>query len=577
ELNLSQNFKPDRKRDFQYYQAQPPAPLPETRGTIAHLRPWTFAQIFTHRDYLGIHQAEGRKDAVGLMAINGSAWRRGNGQPYWPEANFSSRDGWKLPDLGQAVQLVRKKSGDVVLRFPMCGGQRITGVAVYDKSLDRGRFVLEDIRHKTSETSLSDVLQMVLDWDDKTPRPHLYGDTKAFDEQRKNYDPKSPQNRWVCEEFRALMADDLSNAEKMRESIVKAAGDLARYWTFPESFEPAENEKARIRKGYVGAGLRAIEVGPNARNLAGRYDLARALGILNGDEKRLVRASLAFAAYKFSDPEFFAPLCALGNFKVDGYFSLAVIALTLPDHPHSSRWLAEAKRQIAEDLDQGIYIYESGAGNECEIYRAMSVNFLTQLAMLFKTHGMPELAEHPRLKQALKWFIEFSVPPVPKVSYGLPRVLPFDGDTTTTTPPVYGMFGMGAALYRESNPQLSRQLNWFWKQSKQSPFRGHGINNLGVLNRLYLRYDLPEESPGPYESHPVEGYGFVFHRNWGTPDEWIVFGKAGPGSGHYHASDGSVQIYAHGKPLVIGYGKYPYITTTWRYTILRLDGRSNWS
>ena len=131
---------------------------------------------------------------------------------------------------------------------------------------------------------------------------------------------------------------------------------------------------------------------------------------------------------------------------MDGYFSLAVIALTLPDHPHSNRWLAEAKRQIAEDLDQGIYIYESGAGNECEIYRAMSVNFLTQLAMLFKTHGMPELAEHPRLKQALKWFIEFSVPPVPKVSYGLPRALPFDGDTTTTTPPVYGMFGMGAAL-----------------------------------------------------------------------------------------------------------------------------------
>ena len=576
-LVLSDRYAPDRVRDFQYYQAQPPKALSEKPGVIAHLRPWTFAQILTYRDYLGVQQAEGRKDAIGLMAINGSTWRRGHGGPYWPEPDFSSRDGWLVPDLEQAVQLVREVGGDLSLRVPLCGGERVTGIAIYDKSRDRGRYVIEDLRHETSETPLSDVLGMVLDWKDDTPRPHLYGDERTFELVRKNVDLKDPWFTYTCAEFKALVTKDTSKAEALRKSLVDGARKLASYWTPPETFEPEEKEKSRGRKGYVGTGLRSIEVGPQARNLAGRYDLARALGILTEQEGRLVRSALAFAAYKFSDPEFFAPLCALGNFKVDGYFSLAVIALTFPEHPHSEVWLAEALRQFSEDLDEGYYLYESGAGNECEIYRAMSVNFFTQLAMLLRVHGRTRWAEHPRLAGALRWLLEFSVPPVPKASYGLPRVLPFDGDTTTTTPPVYGLFGMGAVLLQESDPELSKWLAWAWKQAGQAPFRGHGINNLGVLNYLNLKKDLPAGAPTGFASKAVPGYGFVFHRDWGKPTEWMVFGKAGKATGHYHPSDGSIQIYAHGKPLVIGYGKYPYITTTWRYTTVRLDGRSNWS
>ncbi|MBI2193880.1 MAG: hypothetical protein HYU36_18030 [Planctomycetes bacterium] len=576
-LDLSANYRPERIRDFRGYQAFPPGPLEKKPGVVAHLRPWTFAQIFTHRDYLGILPSEGRQDAVGLMAINGSSWRRADGRPYWPEADFSSRNGWKLPGLDQAVQVVREVGETVHVRFPLSGGYRVSGLAVYDHSLDRGRYVLEDIRHEASETPLSDVMEMILDWPESTPRPHLYGNPQVFDEARKRFDPNDPWVSHACAEFKALMSGKTADAQALRLSLLTEAQSLSRYWTPPEPFPPADPEQPRVRAGYVGTGLRAIEVGPKARNLAGRYDLACALGILNEDDRRRVRAALAFAAYKFADPEFFAPLCALGNFKVDGYFSLAVIALTFPDHPHSARWLAEAQRQLGEDLDQGIYLYESGAGNECEIYRAMSVNFLTQLALLLKIHGLPELAGHPRLAAALQWFVEFSVPPVPRLSHGLPRVLPFDGDTTTTTAQVYGMFGLGAVLYRETRPDLSKLLAWAWKQSGQEPFHGHGINNLGVVNALYLDRNLQESPPDSFPSRQVEGYGFVFHKDWGKPNEWMVFGKAGPASGHYHPSDGAVQVYAYGKPLVIGYGKYPYLTATWRYTTLRLDGRSHWS
>lgn len=580
ELDLSEGYTPDRHRQYRYYQAFAPAELPKEPTVLASIQPWTFCGIMDFRETVAVYQNEGRNDAVALFSVDGAEWTTENGKHFYEFANFSSRDGWRMPADTTATRLLCDGAGKLMIRYPLQSGTRITGWAVYDKRYDETRYKAEDARHILSDTPLSDMLAMKLAWDKPTAAPALHGTA----EQWKALLPaeKTDKTGWGYLNGRRDLIPQL------RTKVLGLCRSLVGYYSYPPAFE---KEKPRTSlKGYIGTGQRAIEVGPLERQLAEEADFAFALGALSGDEQSYVRAAMAFLAYKASDPDLYASMNALGNFKVDGYFGLMLLSGMLRDHPDFSSFWHHYLRQVKQDVEQGVYLYEDGGTNECPIYVLMAMNFLVKQAWYLRTWGFEyDLASKPRFRRALEMMAEWTTPPIPKLNDATARVLPLIGDTTTHGRDQWGLFGTAAKLYEKTDPQFAGQMLWWWNLMGKTQFWGHGINCTMGVNQLCtvpkggrlarsLRHSKLEPTPpAPYGSRKIKGVGVLFRKDWNTPNEFMFLMKAGRSSGHDHPDDGAFVLSAGGKCLSTGYGKYPYMTSSWRYNLVRFDGRSNWS
>jgi len=580
ELGLSHGYAPDRHRQYRYYQAPAWAELPKGPTVLASIQPWTFCGVMDFRETVAVCQDGGRNDSVAVFSVDGSKWTTENDQPFHDFADFSSRDGWRMPADTTAARIVRDAAGRLTVQYPLQTGARITGWAVYDKSYDRTRHKAVDARHILSDTPLSDVLSMKLAWPQPMAAPQLHG---GADQWRKllPVDEADTTGGGYLSGRRDLIP-------KLRESLLKLCRSLVAYYTYPPPFE--EGQPPSTLKGYIGLGQRAIEVGPLDRQLAEAADFAFALGALSGEEQSYVRAAMAFLAYKASDPDLYASMNALGNFKVDGYFGLMLLAGMLRDHPDFPLFWRHYLRQLRQDVEEGIYLYEDGGTNECPIYVLMAMNFLVKQAWYLRTWGFDyDLASKRRFRRALEMMAEWTTPPIAKVHDATARVLPLIGDTTTQGSDQWGLFGTAAKLYEETDPQFAGQMLWWWNLMGKPLFFGHGhyctsgvnsmcaVPKVGRLAKSLRHSDLKPISPAPYVSRKIEGFGVIFRDQWNTPDELTFIMKAGRSSGHDHPDDGGFVLFAWNKCLSTGYGKYPYMTSSWRYNLVRFDGRSNWS
>ena len=579
-LNLSEGYAPDRHREYRYYGAYHHAKLPDGPAVLASIQPWTFCGIMDFRETVSVYQAEGRSDAVALFSVDGADWTTENGEPFYNYANFSSRDGWRMPADTTATRLVSDGAGKLTIEYPMQTGTRVTGWAVYDKDYDRTRYKAIDARHIMSDTPLSEVLAMKLAWDQPLDAPSLHGGVAEWEKVS-----LTDVAGMTTYGYRTGSRAQIPN---LRAAVLGKAKGLVDYFRYPDAFD-AEKPATGIA-GYVGRGQRSIEVGPQARLFAEAADLAFAMGVLSGEEKGLVRAALAFMAYTLADPELYAGMNALGNFKVDGYFGLMLLAGVLRDHPEFERFWHHYLRQVKQDVEEGVYLYEDGGTNECPIYVLMAMNFLTKQAWYLRRWGADyDLASQPRFRRALEMMAEWTTPPLPKISDATARVLPLIGDTTTQGRDQWGLFSTAAKVYEMTDPELAGKMLWFWNLMGKPLFFGHGINctsgvnwmctvpRVGRLANSLLDSDLKPIAPEPYGSRSIEGFGVMMRKNWNTPEEFMLLMKAGRSSGHDHPDDGAFILFAGGKCLSTGYGKYPYMTSSWRYNLVRFDGRSNWS
>lgn len=578
-LDLSAGYAPDRYREFRYYQAFAPKPIPTAPQVLASLQPWTFCGIMDYRETTSVFQSEGRRDAVAVFSVDGSRWTLA-GKPFRTYADFSSRDGWRTAGGETAVKLERR-AGGTALVFPLQAGVRMHGVAVYDKDDDRTRYKAVDARLLLSDTPLADVLGMKLAWDAPTDAPLPHGGLDAWKAVAARADAKDTFAYGYLNGRRDLIP-------KLRAALFALDRRLLDYYVWPPDF-PADKPRA-VLNGYIGKGQRLIEVGPQARQFAELVDWSLAMGVLSSEEMTRVRATMAFLACKLADPELQAGLSALGNFKVDGYYALLLLAIELKGHPDRQRFLDEYRRQLRQDVEEGLYLYSDGGGNECPIYRAMSLNFLVRQAWYLARHpdcGI-DLLGNERLKLALGWLAESTMPPIPKVHAATARVLPLIGDTTLRGSAQFGLFGLAAEVYRERDARLAANMLWWWNLMGRPIFWGHGLDDPYSLNRMVFGTQsrrgkqvtrafgagTPPAAPG---SRTIDGVGFIFRKDWNTPDEFSLLLKAGRSSGHDHPDDGGFQFYAWGQAISVGYAKYPYMTDGWRYDLVRFDGRSNWS
>jgi hypothetical protein len=571
EFDLSEGYGPDRQRQYRYYAAQPPAELPAAPAVLASIQPWTFVGIMDFRETVAVYRNEGRNDAVAVFSVDGSDWTTEGEKPFSNYADFSSRNGWRMPADTTAARLVLDDHRRVVIRYPVQAGRRITGWAIYDRRYDATRHKALDARHILSDTPLSDVLKMKLAWDKPIAAPALHG---GLEEWRKllPLEGKDPTPY-------GYLSGARDRIPGLRATVLGKARSMVNYFRYPDAFDAGKPPSEIL--GYVGLGQRSIQVGPQARQFAEAADYAFAMGVLSAEEQGIVRAALAFMAYKLADTELYASMNALGNFKVDGYFGLMMLALTLKEHPDFGHFWRHYLRQLKQDVEDGVYLFQDGGTNECPIYVLMAMNFLAKQAWYLRLHRMDyDLLSQPRFKRVLEAMAEWTTPPIKGLNDSTPRVLPLIGDTTVGGNP-FGLFGPVAAAAEKTDPEFAGEMLWFWDFFGKPGFAGHGENCTAAPSLMYSRQlaksQLKAVAAGPFGSRAIDGFGALLRKNWNTPDEFMFLMKAGRSSGHDHPDDGGFVLFAWNKCLSTGYGKYPYMTTSWRYNLVRFDGRSNWS
>jgi len=578
-LDLSEGFAPDHHRQYRHYAAYAPAAIPSEPTVLGSIQPWTFVGIMEFRETVSIHQQEGRRDAFAVCSVDGSEWITPEGEHFYDYAEFSSRNGWKMPADTTAVRLLAGKGGKVRLEYPLQAGVRITGWSVYDKEYDVTRHKALDFRHILSDTPLSDVLEMKLAWDAPVVGPRLPGSVKQL---RK----RGQSGAYDSGAYFGYLSGRRDLIPQLRREVMNWCAGEVNYFRWQDPFEP--NRPPGQIMGYVGLGQRAIEVAPRARYASDLADFAFAMGALSSEEMGYVRAALAFTAYKHADPELYASMNALGNFKVDGYLGLMVLAMLLKEHPDHDLFWHHYMRQLQQDVDEGVYLFKDGGTNECPIYVSMAMNFLTAQAWYLRQHGMDyDLASKERFKAALEFMGEWLTPPIPGVHDNSARVHPLIGDTTTGSSYQFGFFGNAAKIYEKTDPEFAGKMLWYWNLLGKPVFGGHGGYFTSAPNFMCFdveqgkppvsRSSVKPVNPGPYPSRAVDGFGLVLHKDWNAPDEFMFLMKAGRSSGHDHPDDGGFILFAWGKCISTGYGKSPYMTDSWRYNLVRFDGRSNWS
>lgn len=600
-----EGYAPDRLREYRHYAANAPVALPtrerldpgpsvNSRGRVdswtvlASIQPWTFVGLYDYREAVSVFQAAGREDAVSIFSVDGAAWHDGRGVPFSepefipPMGGFA---GWPIASPQTTAKLLCGDAGAVAIRYPIQPGRRVTGWAVYDKGYDRARHKALDARHIRSDTPLTDVLAMHLAWEAPIASPLLHGGEEEWGKLLPT-DPSDPTAY-------GYLAGRRDQIPALRANIFRLCDAMLRYYRYPDPFE-AEGDVLALdgprlsTLGYVGLGQRAIEVGPQARNLAELADFALSMGALSAEEMGRVRAVLAFTAYKLSDVDLYPCEHLLGNFKIDGYFGLMLVSLMLKDHPDFDRFWDNYLRQVKQDVEEGGYIAESGAINEAPIYAYMSMNFLTKQQWYLRLHGMDyDIASQPRFKAALGMMAETLTPPIPGFHDATARVIPLFGDTTVRDAAHLGVFLYAAKDYEESDPLFAGKMLWTWEMVGRPLFAGHGIGCTVTPNRMITetvdgqvrlaRSRLKAVSPGPYESRVIEGFGLALRKAWNTPEEFMFLMRTGGDWAHDHPEGGGFLLFAGGTCITTGYGKYPYTTHSRRYSLVRLGGRSNWS
>jgi len=107
-------------------------------------------------------------------------------------------------------------------------------------------------------------------------------------------------------------------------------------------------------------------------------------------------------------------------------------------------------------------------------------------------------------------------------------------------------------LYRASDPAFADLLLWAWQAGGAD---GSYYGNLPLIFASLSEDDLKPADPPVLASRRLEGFGGVLRGNFGRDDEFYLLLKQGPGGYRYHRSEGSIILFADGKPLIYDGGE----------------------
>lgn len=279
-------------------------------------------------------------------------------------------------------------------------------------------------------------------------------------------------------------------------------------------------------------------------------DSLLATGLVGPAEKARLKAAAALYAAVLWDDDF-VPLANYAETGVNlgtpnmpvqqtGYRDFFV--LLFPEHPALSRHVASVEARALHTL-RGI-VNEQGAEMGSPHYMAASIvpTLETLLQLQNVGAGTPFQAE-PRLARYGEFAMHLLTPPEPRFGHGRKLVSIGDGATESSE-----VFGVLAAGFRKTNPDLSARLMGAWNES--------GRVHSGFFGSTVLMIDegAPAKDPHLGDGN-FPGYLSVLRHGWGSPNEtalWFINGDFY--RDHRHYDQGNVVLYALGAPLSIDWG-----------------------
>jgi len=520
-------------------------------------------------------------DYIGVFTIRRGDWidRKFKSISQGPGDDHRELD-WPYPEMsGSTISMITactSADGDAFFKFGFFDGERHWGILVSTLDRNDGRWKeLSCVQHKNSSPRLDDFKEWQLDEADRIARPFVMTRRDELRNLRKK--KESPTFAPIWEKIRG--SDVAGATAGLRFAI---DGDPAVAWRKKLEFVyVAQIYPRMILLGrefcdfYSPVGARCITPWVE------EYDLIAASGVFTPEEERIVRRFFMLMGHMYMEPDFmnWKFNSRNANFEADRVDVVGALGLAFRGNPDADACIAHA----AGLMERSINVYcTPGSGKwyenpSCYYLHAMKCRM--NLAFHLATHGVLDSTKIPRLKDFLRWGVLLLTPRCPhkyelmrdgtngaagyEAAEKVRRIAPI-GDHGHIGPWVPDHYALMAKLYRKADPDFADLLLWAWYEGGAD---GAYHGNLPLVFTGLSEQDLkPPMSPAPVlESRRLEGFGAVIRGNFGMRDESYLLLKQGPGGYRYHRTEGSIILFAYGKPLIYDGGE---AGDTWRHSTL---------
>ncbi|WP_309381072.1 hypothetical protein [Cerasicoccus frondis] len=329
---------------------------------------------------------------------------------------------------------------------------------------------------------------------------------------------------WQESDQHPLLFLDADEVAKKQKEIQVQHSDWAALVLSLNSNSKDSQVKRVVKKLSDQLGLLGnYDVMRKAIGVAGMYDALIDSDWISKDERRIMRAQMAYLGYLLADPMCWSSERGYGsgnpNMHCSYILTLGVVACVLRDHPMSEQWANYAADWLDHWLD-----HEVGPGGEWvpegSHYGNVSLEAIVSFTIASQRAGYRDFTNDPRLKRLITYFAKLYTPPNPEK--GGVRVTANYGRGVSSEK--MSTIGIAARMYAQADPELSAKLQWLWAQTNYTSYLGD--YRLGGFRYYYVDKTLPQQAP-EWHSEQFPDFGVVFRAGFNTPKESFVNFLAG--------------------------------------------------
>ncbi len=543
-------------------------PEVEQTTTLAVFRAWNPPGVRNSHDWYGLMTSGDRRDAVGLVQIDGLSW------------NFAERQQWAdqtwltyAADTNE-VRLVKEPGGELNLLFPHRPGSRRFALTVFDRTRNWDPATLAEGRPSGDRTHHLNRLHMELSQIDMQRLPEMQiPRARTAGHPRLLFNPDTFE-RWksVYRENPERIPDVLSdvftgsrrNTELVRSHIIGTVEHLRRGFL--------GGGPATELAGYNSRLLHPYELGPHVKFAALLYDAHVASGLFSSLEQEWILGTLAMVASRLEDPNYRLRFAHDADQSAEIDTTLTVLGLLLDGHPRSMSWSYEAERRMRSHLQQ---INALGGVPLDTGLLLGAMNRWARIAPIIESARGAGSGESPYqwpgFSTVLGTLPALTAPP--DRGAGGVRLLPTIGRSRPDDRAGLAFLGEAAERIAPISPDLAGHLAWAWEQAGSPPLLA-GAGRYEALLGVF-RDDVEPVDPIPLEdmqSGPLPGFGSIFRSEFGTPEEALLLFRSSPSGASVHHDQLGLLLHAFGAPLLLDCPDRP---ATWAHNTVRIDSRTH--
>lgn len=269
---------------------------------------------------------------------------------------------------------------------------------------------------------------------------------------------------------------------------------------------------------------------------------------LSAERKGQLRAQLAAFCYMMSEPDFNtrASMSHQGNpnMPINRFFAFPFAAVLIPDHPLAKRWMDVSAAYDRYKL--GMNTAPHGTWSELVTYYAASAPTLVHGALVAREANRLDPVTERLAAMPVEFTLKLLAPKDPR--FGA-RLVPGFGHEGVL---IFNQWLPGAALLRDSNPELAAAFAWAWDQQGRPMGWQHdnGFSELTAKQADLLEKVKPAVVQRELASTWLPGFGAVLRAHATDPNETYLGYRQGYLASHSDANQDDFTLYAKGAPLV---------------------------